>query len=103
MPEVVMAPRCVWLIPVLSVSCTGRITTPPAQKPDGPQMTSPALEAWATGARRLSRLEYDNSLRDLLGDTTRSGFTSLPEDSYTPFDNDFTTQQASAPLIESAE
>src|SRR5439155_6637899 len=55
------------------------------------------------GARRLSRVEYDNTLRDLLGDTTRPGFAALPEDVHDPFDNDFNTQQPSAPLIEAAE
>src|SRR5207253_9933795 len=47
--------------------------------------------------------EYDNTLRDLLGDTSRSGFAALPEDVHDPFDNDFNTQQASQALIEAAE
>src|SRR5262245_13464131 len=55
------------------------------------------------GARRLSRSEYDNTLRDLLLDESRSGFAKLPEDVLDPFDNDFTTQQPSGILIESAE
>src|SRR5262245_59826070 len=56
-----------------------------------------------TGLRRLSRTEYDNALRDLLRDESRSGFAKLPEDVSDPFDNDYTTQQASAVLIEAAE
>jgi hypothetical protein len=55
------------------------------------------------GARRLSRNEYDNTLRDLLGDESRSGFVKLPEDVLDPFDNDFTTQQPSGILVEAAE
>ncbi|MEM6991280.1 MAG: DUF1592 domain-containing protein [Myxococcota bacterium] len=55
------------------------------------------------GARRLTRYEYDNTIFDLLGDDTRPGGALLPEDKLTPFDNDFTIQQASAPLIEGAE
>ena len=55
------------------------------------------------GARRLSRNEYDNTLRDLLRDESRSGFLKLPEDVLDPFDNDFTTQQPSGILVESAE
>jgi uncharacterized protein DUF1592/uncharacterized protein DUF1588/uncharacterized protein DUF1595/uncharacterized protein DUF1585/uncharacterized protein DUF1587 len=56
-----------------------------------------------TGARRLSRNEYDNTLRDLLLDESRSGFAKLPEDVTDPFDNDFHTQQPSAVLVEAAE
>lgn len=56
-----------------------------------------------TGARRLSRVEYDNTLRDLLLDDSRSGFAKLPEDVNDPFDNDFSTQQPSGVLVESAE
>jgi hypothetical protein len=55
------------------------------------------------GARRLSRNEYDNTVRDLLGDESRSGFLKLPEDVLDPFDNDFTTQQPSGILVEAAE
>jgi hypothetical protein len=55
------------------------------------------------GARRLSRVEYDNTLKDLLGDESRSGFAKLPEDVHDPFDNDYTTQQPSGILVESAE
>src|SRR6188474_3425462 len=56
-----------------------------------------------TGLHRLSRIEYDNTLADLLGDTSRSGFASLPEDVNDPFDNDFSTQIVSGALIASAE
>ena len=52
-----------------------------------------------TGLHRLSRIEYDNTLADLLGDNTRSGFASLPEDVNDPFDNDFSTQLVSGALI----
>jgi hypothetical protein len=55
------------------------------------------------GARRLSRDEYDNTLRDLLLDESRSGFAKLPEDVLDPFDNDYTTQQPSGILVETAE
>jgi len=56
-----------------------------------------------TGLHRLSRIEYDNTLADLLGDNTRPGFASLPEDVNDPFDNDFSTQQVSGALIAAAE
>ena len=56
-----------------------------------------------TGLHRLSRIEYDNTLADLLGDNHASGFASLPEDVNDPFDNDFSTQLVSGALIASAE
>lgn len=55
------------------------------------------------GLRRLTRYEYDNTLRDLLGDDTRPGSQVLPEDSLTPFDNEYAQQEASQPLIEGLE
>lgn len=55
------------------------------------------------GVRRLSRDEYDNTVRDLLGETSRPGSKLLPEDIYEPFDNDFTLQLATTPLIDALE
>lgn len=55
------------------------------------------------GARRLSRNEYDNTVRDLLGDDTRPGTKYLPEDIVDPFDNDFRGQQPSKVLIDALE
>jgi len=63
-----------------------------------------AQTAVISGARRLTRTEYDDTLRDLLQDTSRSGFTKLPEDVNDPFDNNYQTQQqASAALVEAVE
>lgn len=57
----------------------------------------------ATGVRRLTRGEYDATVLDLLGDTTRPATTRLPADVLDPFDNDYTTQVASKPLVEGLE
>ena len=74
---------------------------------DGPKREAVPIDATTavviSGARRLTRVEYDDTLRDLLHDTTRSGSTTLPEDATTPFDNDYTTQLCSGALIEAAE
>jgi len=80
-------------------SCTGDIGG------DGPLGPVPpgAEEATFSGARRLTRTEYDLTLRDLLDDTSNSGFALLPEDVNDPFDNDYHTQKVSPALIESAE
>lgn len=55
------------------------------------------------GLRRLSRAEYDASVRDLLGDDTRPAATRMPEDIADPFDNDYPSQVASKPLVEALE
>lgn len=55
------------------------------------------------GLRRLTRREYDDTLRDLLGDTSRPASQVLPEDPLTPFDNEYGPQEASQPLIEGLE
>lgn len=54
-------------------------------------------------ARRLSQAELDRTLEDLLGDTSRPAAQRLPEDSFAPYDNDYTLQQASSALIDSLE
>lgn len=59
--------------------------------------------ASASVARRLSRAEIDNTLRDLLGDDTHPATRLLPEDLYAPYDNDYATQSASGALIDSLE
>ncbi len=64
---------------------------------------APEGEVAPSGMRRLSRREYDNTIRDLLEDDTAPAATRLPADVMDPFDNDFTTQVASRPLIEGLE
>jgi hypothetical protein len=65
-----------------------------------PSSASGALES---AVRRLSRTELDNSVRDVLGDTTAPAAQYLSEDEYAPFDNDYTLQRASSALIDSLE
>jgi hypothetical protein len=99
-------------------ACTGKIadsggnpgtpgtTVPPGGSGDGggdPGKVGDYTGVGPNGMRRLTRVEYDNTVRDLLGDNSRSGFAKLPEDATDPFDNDYKTQQVSGALIESAE
>lgn len=60
-------------------------------------MTPPA------GMRRLSAAEYDATVRDLLGDPAGGSNLVLPDDSRTPFDNDYTNQTSSKTLVEGVE
>ncbi len=55
------------------------------------------------GIRRLGAVEYDATVRDLLGDPTGGSHLILPDDSRTPFDNDYTNQTSSKTLVEGVE
>lgn len=71
---------------------------------DGEVPTAEALsEIGESGARRLTAAEYDATVRDLLGVEDASSALLLPEDRRTPYDNDYTLQQASEALIAGAE
>lgn len=54
------------------------------------------------GMRRLTAAEYSATVRDLLGVDVDAALL-LPEDWRQPFDNDYTTQNASQALIDGAE
>ncbi len=90
---------------LLLAGCSAQIGTtdePRGPGPAGPPVVDPVL-AVETGLRRLSQNELDNTLRDLLGDTTAPAARLLNEDEFRPFDNDYTVQQASQALIASIE
>lgn len=70
--------------------------------PSGPPIVDPILAVEA-GARRLSQKELDNTLRDLLGETSAPASRLLNEDEFRPFDNDYTIQQASDALVTALE
>ncbi len=63
----------------------------------------PPAGASISGARRLTQVELDRTLRDLLGDTTGPARRILSEDEHAPYDNDYTLQMASQTLIEGLE
>jgi hypothetical protein len=93
-----------WLLPALalgSAACLGLIGDDGGTD-DGvdPETLSRIGES---GMRRLTIVEYNDTVRDLLGDTTSPATQWLPEDQLSPFDNDYTGQSASGVLIEGAE
>ncbi|MBL8943928.1 MAG: DUF1587 domain-containing protein, partial [Myxococcales bacterium] len=61
------------------------------------------FEVGVSGLRRLSIVEYQQTIADLLGIDVPSAKELLPQDTLTPFDNDFTLQTASEPLIKGME
>ncbi len=70
---------------------------------DGPVPQEVADEVGVSGLRRLSIVEYEQTIVDLLGLTPQQVQELLPADTLTPFDNDFTTQIASEALIKGLE
>src|SRR5262249_9977397 len=93
--------HCVVLALTLALGCEGKITGQGG--PGGGTPSAAALRMGPTGAHRLSRDEYDNTVRDLVGDTAGEGFALLPEDAHDPFDNNYLTQLASQSLVDATE
>lgn len=88
-------------------ACVGDIGVPGGSSGSGgPGGGSPAaqaaLEAARTGMRRLSAVEFNAAVSDLVGVDVTSE-TVLPEDERRPFDNDYTRQLPSEALINSAD
>lgn len=79
------------LVCLAAVSCKGD-----APEPEG------VASAPAIGLRRLSTVEYQTTVRDLL-DVEVDARSRLPEDPRDPFDNDYTLQSVSAVHIEGYE
>jgi len=92
--------RGVVLALTLLAACNGSIL---GAGPAGGAPSGAALKVGPSGAHRLSRDEYDNTVRDLVGDTAAEGFALLPEDAHDPFDNNYLTQIASQALVDAAE
>ena len=92
--------RAPWaVILLLANGCTGFIDGPPIFSLN----SDDAQEVSTSGLRRLSRVEVDATVRDLLGDDQGRGRRLLPADSTDPFDNDYRLQTASGALVEAAE
>lgn len=71
--------------------------------PDGSAPLGSDAPVGTVGMRRLTAHEYDNVLRDLLGDTSRPAQARLPEEARSPFDNDWRAQQPSRVLVTGLE
>lgn len=85
---------------VAMVACSGTI----GGSGDGKKGPSEETlsEIGESGLRRLTAVEYDRTVYDLVRVVVTSE-TSLPEDPRNPFDNEFTGQQASEALITAAD
>ena len=106
-----MSPRtCILVLSAIAFACSDdahedRDPSAADSSDDGGTEVAPADVdgVGISGLRRLTVHEYDATVRDVLGDDTQPGASSLPEDRRTPFDNDFAVQTASRVLVEGAE
>lgn len=83
-------------------------TTGPTPDPSGSSTgdvpsDDPDAEIGVSGLRRLTIAEYQQTIADLLGIDVASAKELLPQDALTPFDNDYTLQTPSEPLVKGME
>lgn len=82
---------------LLLLGCTGVIEGRPALSEADAEAVS------VSGLRRLTRVELDATLKDLVGESQPLARTLLPPDPTDPFDNDYRLQLASTTLVDSLE
>lgn len=91
---------------VLTVACTGVITDP-GSKPESTGATldcnTKQVKPGKAPLRRLTHREFDNTIRDLLGDESRPGSSFTPDAQSLGFDNMADTQAVSPLLAEQYE
>jgi hypothetical protein len=111
--------RCGWLLPAILWACEGAIGTPERASQAGaaggaglpgqaqaagalPQGASGPINPGRVVAHRLNRVEYDNTIRDLIGvDLKPSSQFGFPDDNYVEgFDNNAQSLNASPLLLE---
>ena len=84
-----------------ALGCVGNIGS---GSPGGPTISEEAAQEVAvSGMRRLSVAEYRQTVTDLCGIEPAAAAEVLPSDTLSPFDNDYTLQTPSEPLIKGAE
>jgi hypothetical protein len=121
--KAIVCPRPALLLLLLAGACTGNVADPsPSGSPGpsappalpapaapvggtalGPDRAAPGCQAIAPGPsplRRLTRFEYDNTVRDLLGDRTRPGHDFPVEERALGFDNGAESRSVSSLLAD---
>lgn len=88
--------------PVGGGAPTVQVPPPRAEDPlgAGADPGCAAVDPGPAPLRRLTRFEYNNAVRDLLGDATRPADTFPPEEELTGFDNDAASLRVSRVLAE---
>ncbi len=93
-----------WVVrAILLTGITGCVGDIGGDPPGASISDEAAAEVGVSGIRRLSVVEYQATVVDLLGLEASTAREILPVDTFVPFDNDFTIQTPSEPLIKGAE
>ncbi|MFP2933298.1 DUF1592 domain-containing protein, partial [Pyxidicoccus sp. 3LG] len=91
-------------LPLLLISCSGEVSPKPnPQDPPGPGPSASDCSDGAHALRRLNRAEYDNTVRDLLGETGRPAATFPADPTGEGFDNEADLLSLSPALVEAYE
>jgi hypothetical protein len=85
-------------LPLLLISCSGEINPEPP-----PDASAQRCSDGAHALRRLNRAEYDNTVRDLLGETSRPATTFPADPTGEGFDNEARLLSVSPALVEAYE
>ncbi len=90
---------------IVAPGCLGLIGGTPSDDEETQDLEEETAEVQAavSGMRRLTVREYNNTVRDLVGDDSSPAHGLFPEDVLNPFDNDYTTQIPSTALVDAAE
>ena len=87
---------------LLLTSCVGRIgDVLPSE--DGPESNPGQIHAQVSGMRRLSRIEYANTVRDLIALDVPMDVSHFPIDPLAPYDNDYRQQLPSPVVVEASQ
>ncbi len=87
------------VLPLLCLACACRSASLPPAPPEPEEPADAGLPAVPSATRRLTREEYDSTVRDLLGDATAPGVSTFPPDEETLGYDDFSDTQAVSPLL----
>ncbi|QSQ26074.1 DUF1592 domain-containing protein [Pyxidicoccus parkwayensis] len=89
-------------LPLLLLACSNEKPAGPSTDEPGPS-SSLSCSDGAHALRRLNRAEYDNTVRDLLGETSRPASTFPADPTGLGFDNDASLLSVSPALMEAYE
>ncbi|MCP3142347.1 DUF1592 domain-containing protein [Pyxidicoccus xibeiensis] len=89
-------------VPLLLISCTGQMSTDTPSPGPGPSAGMTCSDG-PHALRRLNRAEYDNTVRDLLGETSRPAATFPADPTGEGFDNEAGLLSLSPALVEAYE
>ena len=103
-PPIVASAALTAALSLSLASCIGNIGDPlPEEGREGPESELQEVHAPVSGMRRLTRVEYQNTVRDLIAPDVPMDVTQFPIDPLAPYDNDYRQQLPSPVVAEASE